>query len=361
MTLLKERDILTHREAAKSGRSWALNARSGWQPGAPLSKEALASETDWVSIDLEFNDPRSVMDTITEMITAGRRDVALGRLVEGHLNALQLMHRYGNGIQQEQARTAGRDGRTYGVWNADHRDNPLRTHENRLRGAKAFASGAGLLTHAIVTTEADDPRHVQMWVVELDDISNNIDKLWWNPVGMQRSETHIVSFDERAPAPAERLGRPGDYQTQPDFSGGALRFAAVQAGGVAGLYDAMVEEIVARERGSHPLQRRRIAEGYVIAQAAINAVTSTARKYSIEDKLLLPRVDAARHAVLEAAESMLSLVQRAVGVQGLIHPHPIATRVTDLMTYIRQPNPDGSADNVAEAVLKGGLRPGIEA
>ena len=45
MTLLKERDILTHREAAKSGRSWALNARSGWQPGAPLSKEAPAWRT----------------------------------------------------------------------------------------------------------------------------------------------------------------------------------------------------------------------------------------------------------------------------------------------------------------------------
>ena len=361
MTLLKERDILANREAMTSGRSWALNARSGWQPGAPLTKEALASETDWVSIDLEFNDPRSVMDTITEMITAGRRDVALGRLVEGHVNALQLMHRYGNGVQQEQARTAARDHRVYGVWNADHRDNPLRTHENRLRGAKAFASGAGLLTHALVTTEASSPERVQMWIVELDDISHTVDKLWWNPVGMQRSETHIVSFDERAPAPAERLGRPGDYMTQPDFSGGALRFAAVQAGGVAGLYDAMVEELIVRERTDHILQRRRIAEGFVIAQGAINAVCSTARRYSVEDELLLPRVDAARHAVLEAAESMLALVQRAVGLQGLMHPHPIATRVTDLMTYIRQPDPDGSADNVAQAVIDGGLRPGVEA
>ena len=358
MTLLKERDILAGREAARD-RLGVTN--TGWQPGSPLTKDTLASETDWVHIDLEFNDPSSVTDTITEMITVGRRDTALGRLVEGHLNALQLMHRYGNGIQQEQARTAARDRRIYGVWNADHRDNPLRTHENRLRGAKAFASGAGLLTHAIVTTEANDPRHVQMWVVELDEISHSIDKLWWNPVGMQRSETHIVSFDEKAPAPAERLGRPGDYQIQPDFSGGALRFAAVQAGGVAGLYDAMVEELVSRGRAEHPLQRRRIAEGYVIAQAAINAVVGTARRYDPESDTLLPRVDAARHAVLESAENMLSLVQRAVGLNGLIHPHPIATRVTDLMTYIRQPNPDGSADNVAEAVIRKGLRPGIDA
>ena len=360
MTLLKERDILTTREAAKTGRSWALNTDSTWKPGSPLSPDALASETDWVHIDLDFDDPASVTDTITEMVQVGRRDTALGRLVEGHVNALQLMHRYGNGIQQEQARTAARDRRVYGVWNADHRDNPLRTHENRLRGAKAFASGAGLLTHAIVTTEASDPDHVQMWVVELDPITHSVDKLWWNPVGMQRSETHIVSWDEKAPAKAERLGRPGDYQTQPDFSGGALRFAAVQAGSVAGLFDLLVEELVGRGRAGHPLQRRRIAEGYVIAQAAINAVVSTARRYDPEDPLLLPRVDAARHSVLECAEQMLGLVQRAVGLQGLMHPHPIATRVTDLMTYIRQPNPDGSVDNVAEAVIRHGMRPGIQ-
>jgi len=361
MSLLKERDILTSREAAKSGRSWTLNSASSWQPGSKLSKDALAAETDWVSIDLEFNDPASVMDTITEMITAGRRDIALGRLAEGHVNALQLMHRYGNGIQQEQARTAARDSRVYGVWNADHRDNPLRTHENRLRGAKSFASGAGLLTHAIVTTEADSPEHVQMWIVELDDVSHSIDRLWWNPVGMQRSETHIVSFDERAPVASERLGRPGDYHVQPCFSGGALRFAAVQAGGIAGLYDNMVEELIGRKRADHPLQRRRIAEGYVIAQGAINAVCATARRYTEEDEMLLPRVDSARHAVMEAAEAMMVLVQRAVGLQGLMHPHPIATRMTDLMTYIRQPNPDGSVDNVADAIIAKGMRPGVEA
>ena len=166
MTLLKERDILTSREAGKSGRRWLLNAASDWQPGSPLTKDALASETDWVHIDLDYNDPASVMDTIAEMVSVGRRDTALGRLVEGHVSALQLMHRFGNGVQQEQARTAARDRRVYGVWHVDHKDNPVRTHENRLRGAKAFAAGAGLLTHAIVTTEADDPEHVQMWVSE---------------------------------------------------------------------------------------------------------------------------------------------------------------------------------------------------
>ena len=355
MSLLKERDLLPG-----EGDDTPAAERT-WQPGSPLTPDALRNETDWVHIDLDFNDPRSVMDTITEMIQVGRRDVALGRLVEGHVNALQLMRRYGNGVQQEQARTASRDHRVYGVWNADHRDNPLRRSEDRLRGAKAFASGAGLLTHAVVTTEANDPDHVQMWIVELDDYTSSTDRLWWNPVGMQRSETHIVSFDEKQPAKSERLGSPGDYQTQPDFSGGALRFAAVQAGGIAGLYDMMVDDLTSRGRADAPLQRRRIAEGYVIAQAAINAVCSTARRYDVEDELLLPRVDAARHAVLEAAENMLALVQRAVGLSGLMHPHPIATRVTDLMTYIRQPNPDGSADNVAEAVIHKGLRPGVEA
>ena len=362
MTLLKERDILTSREAAKTGRrldSESSGPANGWAARA-ITPDQMADETDYVHLDLSFNDPRSVSATITEMISVGRRDTALGRLVEGHVHALQLMHRYGNGIQQEQARTAARDRRTYGVWHMDSADNPLRTHENRLRGAKAFATGAGVLTHAIVTTESNDPRHIQMWVVELDEISHTVDKLWWNPVGTQRSETHVVSFDERAPAPAERLGRPGDFMTQPDFTGGNLRLAAVQAGGIAGLFDALVEEIVESGRGEEALQRRRIAEGFAIAQNAINTVVGTARRYDWEDEKLLPKVDAARHGVLDAAEAIIGLVQRTVGVETLIQSHPVGSRVADLMAYVRQPGADISAENVAEAVLRKGLRPGVE-
>ena len=360
MTLLKERDILAGREAIQSKvRLEALSPATNVHISGRLTPEMLASETNWAHLDLEFNDPRTVTDTITEMVDVGRRDTALGRLVEGHVHALQLMHRYGNGIQQAQARMAGREGRVYGVWHIDQSDNPLRTHENRLRGAKAFAAGAGLLTHAIVTTEADDPRHVQMWVVELDPVSHTIEQLSEKVADSARNLTEIVSFDERAAPAAVRLGHPGDYTTQPDYSGGNLRFAAVQAGGVAGLFDGLLETLTERGAADESLSRRRIAQAYVLAQNAINAVVDTAKVYDIEDPRLLPRVGAARHSVIEAAEAMLDLVRRAVGVESLSDDHPLAIRVRDVRAYIRQPEADGSADYLADAILNKDLRPGI--
>ena len=304
---------------------------------------------------LAYDNPESVAHCIRRMIRAGREDAALGRLFEGHVNALQLIRTYGDGAQRRWAETAQNQGARIGVWNNDHFGNPLRVDGSRLRGAKSFASGAGLLTHALVTTEAHSPERVQMWIVTLDDATSGTDREWWQPVGMQRSETHIVSWD-RADAPvAEELGRPGEYQRQPHFSGGGLRFAAVQAGAVAGLHDQLVEALTARDRADHPIQRRRIAESFSCAQTAIDAVMMVAHAYAPDDPHLLIRCDAARHRVLECAEEQIMRVQRAVGLQGLMHPHPLATHLADLMTYIRQPGPDAATDNVARGVLEDGL------
>ena len=242
-----------------------------------------------------------------------------------------------------------------GVWNNDHFGNPLYEEAGRLRGAKSFASGAGVLTHALVTTRADSAEHVQLWIVALDPDTSATDRTWWQPVGMQRSETHIVSWDGECAPVAERVGGPGLYQRQPHFSGGGLRFAAVQAGAIAGLHDRMVEALTSRDRAEHPIQRRRIAESFSCAQTAIDAVMMVAHAYQVGDPDLLVRCDAARHRVLECAEEQIMRVQRAVGLQGLMHPHPLATHMADLMTYIRQPGPDSATDNVARAVLDRGL------
>ncbi|MEM7729907.1 MAG: acyl-CoA dehydrogenase [Pseudomonadota bacterium] len=309
---------------------------------------------------LSYDDPDTVAPTIRRMIAAGRQDAALGRLFEGHVNALQLIRLYGDAALRDWAETAESRGHRAGVWNNDHYGNPVREEATpeggvRLRGAKSFASGAGLLTHALVTSRADSPEQVRMWLVTLEETTSRTDRTWWQPVGMQRSETHIVSWDETKAPEARPIGGPGLYQRQPHFSGGGLRFAAVQAGCVAGLHDRLVEALAERGRAGHPIQRRRIAESFSCAQTAIDAVMSVAHAYRADDPALLPRVDAARHRVLECAEEQIMRVQRAVGLGGLMHPHPLATHLSDLAVYIRQPNPDGSLDAVAEAVLEDAL------
>jgi len=304
---------------------------------------------------MRFDNQQSASRTIARMIAVGRQDAALGRLFEGHVNALQLTALYGDVELQAWAENAQSSAHRIGVWNNDHALNPLRFENGRLRGSKSFASGAGLLTHALVTTRADSPKNVQMWKVTLDPETSSIDTDWWQPVGMQRSETHIVSWDKDTAPEAVPVGEAGLYQLQPHFSGGGLRFAAVQAGAIAGLHDRLVAALSARNRTDHAIQRRRIAESFTCAQTAIDAVMRVAQVYAIENPDLILRCDAARHIVLECAEAQIMRVQRAVGLSGLMHPHPLATHLSDLAVYIRQPNPDGSLQTVSDAVIDADL------
>lgn len=55
-----------------------------------------------------------------------------------------------------------------------------------------------------------------------------VNRFWWRPLGMQASGSHIVDFTGGGGEPAWLIGEPDAYIRQPWFSGGAVRFAAVQ-------------------------------------------------------------------------------------------------------------------------------------
>ena len=95
----------------------------------------------------------TVRGTMTPLLTIlrciGRGNLSVGRLYEGHVNALQLAHQYGSQHVIDQVVGAVQDLRLFGVWNTDdfvtdtgvsitERDGAL-----LLVGVKAFASGAG--------------------------------------------------------------------------------------------------------------------------------------------------------------------------------------------------------------------------
>ncbi len=49
----------------------------------------------------------------------GRVSLPVGRIVEGHVNALKLIALYGSADQQAQARAQAASGVIFGVWGAD--------------------------------------------------------------------------------------------------------------------------------------------------------------------------------------------------------------------------------------------------
>ena len=291
------------------------------------------------------------------MAVAGRADLAFGRLFEGHVNAIQLVLAHGDAEQIGALHADIAEGAILGVWNSDASERGLRVGDGRFEGAKNFASGAGIVTHPLVTTDANDPSSTRMYLCDLRQRDVPIDRGWWRPIGMIRSETHIVDLTG-LPAP-DAVGPPGAYQRQPAFSAGALRFVAVQVGGVHAVFDAVRDHLVATDRARHPIQRHRLARLFGLADAGYALIDRTASAWSIADPMrIVPLVAAARGAIEANATEALALAQAAVGVQGLMTGHPLARVVTDLSVYLRQPNPDGARDAAGEAAAAGAITPG---
>lgn len=324
----------------------------------PLTRADVAA----LSLQLATLDDPGSSDELLRLLRllydVGRRDLPLGRLFEGHVDALQIVARYGTAAQRSAADAVVRGGGALGVWNADQPGDGTSLHDERLSGAKAFASGASILSHALISVDAPGGR--QLVLVDVAAIPPEIDRSWWRTTGMQRSETHVARWHDQACAEISLIGQPGDYVREPWFSGGAIRFAAVQAGGIAAVLDQTRDHLVSQRRQDDPHQRARLAELYQVAQSAADAVARAARAWTIEDPdTTIAHVAAARVAVYAAGERVLTLAAAAVGVQGMFVDHPLAETLADLNVYLRQPGPDAQRDRVGSAVAHGLLRPAL--
>ncbi|MCJ2124004.1 acyl-CoA dehydrogenase family protein [Methylobacterium sp. J-077] len=284
----------------------------------------------------------------------GYGSLALGRLYEGHVNALQLVARYGDAGQRARLFTDALDGHLFGVWNTDSPGDCLRLGEDRrLRGVKTFASGAGFVTRALVTVKREPGALPLMLVVPLE-VGSRADLSGWHAHGMRASATGTVDFEDIAVSDDEILGGWDDYHRQPTFSGGAWRFAAVQLGGIEAVFDAWRGHLSATGRSGDPHQLARLGEGAIAVEGARHWVERAALIVA-EDELAPERIVAfvnlARLAVEKAGLDVLQLAQRSVGLQGFLREHPLERLSRDLATYLRQPAPDRALTTAAAEIL----------
>lgn len=301
-------------------------------------------------------DPRDASELLTllrMLYRIGRHDLPLARLFEGHVDALQIIGRYDDRADSVLATAA--DGGLFGVWNAAIPDEPLRVVDTQLEGGKSFASGAGILSHALAG--ADTPEGNRLVLIDLATSAPEIDHSVWNVIGMERSQTHVVRWRSADAASFRTIGAPGDYAREPYFSGGALRFVACHAGGVAALFDHVRAHLVATGRAGDPHQLGRLADLFGAADAAAAAVRSAAECWGVPG--FIERVAAARLAVAAAAERALLLAQQAVGLSGMFVAHPLSAAMTDLMVYLRQPAPDAQRMRVGTAAVDAVLVPAL--
>ena len=286
----------------------------------------------------------------------GSGSLPLGRLFEGHVNAIDLVLRYGSGEQIQLVAREARNGKLSGVWNTDDRENLRLEFERggyRLQGRKILASGAGWIERPIVTATDENDRRLMIMprlrAGERSDLSS------WTAHGMRASATGTVDFSGIAVEPMEIIGDDGDYERQPAFSGGAWRFAAVHLGGMERLFDLLREHLRRTSRGGDPHQAARLGQAAIATETGrlwVERAAEIAEDGKRAPDQIVAYVNLARLAVERAGLDLMELIHRSVGLQALMRPNPIERISRDLATYLRQPGPDRALTNAAEWALR---------
>jgi alkylation response protein AidB-like acyl-CoA dehydrogenase len=306
-------------------------------------------------------------ELLETLAAVGRGSLVAGRLFEGHVNALQLIDRYGNEAQRARAADDALQGRLFGVWNTEAADGvklARRGDGHVLAGSKTFASGLGHVARAVVTASMEDgeTRGPQMLLLALDERAAREDRSFWKPLGMRASASFRAGFDGRRVERDEWLGTVGDYYRQPAFGGGAIRFAAVQLGGAEAIFDETRRFLNDLGRTSDPFQRARVGEmAWRIesgrhwlragAEHAALALSGPARVDVDGSERTLAYASLMRSAIEEACLRVIELAERSVGARGLLRPEPFERLHRDLAHYLRQPAPDAALAEAGRHVL----------
>jgi alkylation response protein AidB-like acyl-CoA dehydrogenase len=298
-------------------------------------------------------------DLLHLFLLLGQGSLSVARLYEAHVNALQLICRYGT--EQIVARSAedAAAGELFALWVTDPQNGGtiLRQTSNGfiLEGGKAFCSGAGVATRALITAAAD--HGIRMLVVSLEpetSVKPSDIKLH----GMRAAITGAVDLSGMRVSEESLLGQAGDYLKEPVFSAGAWRGSAGALGGLVALVKIHRDEICKRRRDEDPHQQTRFGQLVMACEAARLWMTHAALHGCLEDdtdEAVVAYINLARLAVEAACLDAMRLIQRGLGLGAFVAGHPAERICRDLATYLRQPAPDETLAKAAQHYMHANL------
>lgn len=292
----------------------------------------------------------------------GSGNLVMGRVLEGHINAQLLIHQFGTAAQKECYAKKALEGNLFGVWNTQANDGTFLTPQNDgtyfLNGSKTFATGTDYVSLPIVTA-ALPYGSWQMIVVPLKKVTAISDASWWNPMGMRSSRSYKMTFDNAVIQSADLLGKAGDYYLQPAFSGGAVRFAAIQLGAAERLLKETILYLQDLKRTEDPFQKMRIGEMTIAVASGNQWIQSAANEMDLymqnptseNQERFLAFTNMMRTAIEKICTEVMERCQKCVGARGLNKPYHFERIIRDLNTYLRQPAPDMALTEVGKYVL----------
>lgn len=280
----------------------------------------------------------------------GRGDLSIGRLYEGHVNAMSLFDWYGSPDQLEWLTQVLDRGAWFGVWATEPAPGVRLAGNTALSliGDKMFASGAGGLDYALITAAGEDTAR-RLVIVPANDKART-DLSGWRVRGMRASVSGRYSLDNVAVEPLMLLGEPGDYDRDPRFTAGAWRFCAAQLGGI----EALVSEIRTAMRDSareDPLQRARFADAVVAVRTAGFWVDAAAQRFASGDADAVAVARLTRGVVENAGFTVMEAAARILGTRSAFDGERADKIIRDLSLYLRQAGPDHARDEAARTLL----------
>jgi alkylation response protein AidB-like acyl-CoA dehydrogenase len=290
----------------------------------------------------------------------GRGNLAVGRIYEGHVNALQLVQTFGTTEQIEIYACDARDRHLlFGVWSAEGADGVkiiLTEQGCRLEGAKTFCSGSGYVKRPFVGGALPNGEW-QMCIVPMDEVDTVSDPSWWQPSGMRATASCKTDFTDVELGQLAMIGKPKEYLQQPWLTAGVVRFAAVQLGGAEALLNETRTYLQSLGRRDQGFQQARVAKmaiaiesGNLWLQSAAKFLSAYAPQFAgipgeqtpQQVEQLVAYSNMVRTAIEQICMDVMQLCERCVGARGLLPPNAMERIIRDLTLYLRQPAYDGA-------------------
>jgi hypothetical protein len=255
-------------------------------------------------------------------------DLALAKLYEGHTDALAI-------LAELQPDAPSQDG-LWGVWCAEAPNaqaviegSPAAGAVVRLDGSKAWCSGAGTVSHALVSVRDGSQRP---WLVAVDmrQAGVRIREGSWQAVGMADTGTAEVAF---AGAQASCVGDSGAYLQRPGFWHGGAGIGACWYGAAAEL--ARIMQAANGEPDAHRLAHLGAVDCALSAVRALLRASAMDIDTDPAANAMAPALRV-RLAVEAAAGKVMQHAGEALGARPFCMDRHFARLMADLPVFLRQ-------------------------
>ena len=281
----------------------------------------------------------------------GRASLPVGRIVEGHANALRLVQLYGDSTQQSTLRAAAAEGAIFGVWGAEGKNpvsfSQLSNKNVKLHGTKQFCSGLGLVRFAVVPVSTGEGP--QLVIADVHD-QTRANAAAWQVSGMRATASGHYDFTD---VEARLLGKPGDYLREPHFEGGIWRYCALHCGGLEALVEIVRHNLLMRGSENAFAQRQRLAQLLILSHTARLWVDKAC--VDVESTADVPasiaQVLFAREAIEQTCLAGMSLAERCLGTAAFGSTGEADRIRRDLAFFLRQANLDGKLEMATTYLL----------